>query len=74
MNKDRRKRLSDVFDKCAEIIEIVEQVRDEEYESRENLPDSFRDGEKGEEMQGYIEMLDEVSGYLMDAQSVIEQI
>lgn len=38
------------------------------------FPDSFRDGEKGEAMQNCIEMMDEVIGYLQDANSVIEQI
>lgn len=74
MNRDRRKRLGKAFDMCAEIIEIVSEVRDEEYDSRENLPDNFRNGEKGDEMNDFIEMLDEVSGYILDAQSVIEQI
>ena len=74
MNKARRKRLGQAFDKCAEILEILEAVKEEEDEAYENLPDSFRDGERGEEMQGYIEMIDEVTGYIEDAQSVIEQI
>lgn len=74
MNKTRRKRLGEAFDKCAEILEILEEVKQEEEEAYDNLPDSFRDGERGEEMQGYIEMIDEVTGYIEDAQSVIEQI
>ena len=74
MNRDRRKKLSKAFDKCAEIVDIIEQVRDEENDSYENLPDNFKNGEKGDEMMGFIEMLDEASGYIMDAQSVIEQI
>ena len=74
MSKARRKRLGEAFDKCAEILEILEAVKEEEDEAYENLPDSFRDGERGEEMQGYIEMIDEVTGYIEDAQSVIEQI
>lgn len=74
MNKARRKRLGDAFDKCAEILEILEQVKQEEEEAYDNLPDSFRDGDRGEEMQGYIEMIEETSGYIEDAQSVIEQI
>ena len=74
MNKARRKRLGEAFDKCAEILEILEEVKEEEDEAYENLPDSFRDGGRGEEMQGYIEMIDEVTGYIEDAQSIIEQI
>ena len=49
-------------------------VREEEQEAYENLPDSFRDGERGEEMQNYMDMIEEAEGYLDDANSVIEQI
>ena len=55
-------------------MDILEEVKSEEEESYDNLPDNFRDGDKGEEMQNYIEMLEEASGYLDDANSVIEQI
>lgn len=74
MNRERRKKLTTAFEKIDEIKDIIEAVKSEEQESLENLPDNFRYGEKGEEMTGYIEMLDEVYGYLIDAQSVIEQI
>ena len=74
MNKTRRKRLGEAFDKCAEILEILEEVKQEEEEAYENLPDSFRDGDRGEEMQNYIEMIEEAAGYIEDAESVIEQI
>ena len=74
MNRVRRKRLGEAFDKIAEIKEILESVKAEEQETLENLPDNFRYGEKGEEMQNYIEMMEEAYGYLDDAGSVIEQI
>lgn len=74
MNKQRRKRLGVAFDKVSEAMEILEEVKSEEADSYDNLPDNFRDSDRGEEMQGYIEMLDEAYGYLDDANSVIEQI
>lgn len=74
MNKQRRKRLTEAFNKIAEAMGILEEVKSEEEESYENLPDNFRDGERGEEMQNYIEMLEEANNYLDDANSVIEQI
>ena len=74
MNRQRRKRLTEAFEEVAEAMEILEGVVEEEKESYENLPDNFRDGDRGEEMQGYIEMLEEAYGYLDDANSVIEQI
>ena len=74
MNRQRRKRLTEAFEKVGEAMEILEDVVEEEKESYENLPDNFRDSDRGEEMQGYIEMLEEAYGYLDDANSVIEQI
>lgn len=74
MNKERRKKLENAFDKLCEVQEIMGKVRQEEYESMENLPDNFRFGERGDEMQNYIDMLDEAAGYIDDAKSVIEQV
>lgn len=74
MNRDRRKRLGSAFDMVAQAKDILADVKSEESESYENLPEQFRDGDRGEEMQGYMEMLDEAYNYLDDANSVIEQI
>ena len=74
MNRQRRKKLSEAFDLVSKSEELIDAVKDEETESYENLPDNFRDGDRGEEMQNYIDMMDEVIGYLQDAESVIEQI
>ena len=74
MNKTRRKRIGEAFDLIGTAQDILRSVREEEQEAYENLPDSFRDGERGEEMQNYMEMIEEAEGYLDDANSVIEQI
>ena len=74
MNKQRRKKLEIVFEKLCKIEEILEEVKEEEEESYENLPYGIKYSEKGDEMQSYIEMLKEVEGYIADAKSVIEQI
>lgn len=74
MNKQRRKRLGEAFNLIEQAKDILEEVMSEEEESLDNLPDNFRDGDKGEEMQNYIEMIDETIEYLEDANSVIEQI
>lgn len=74
MNKKRREKLGKAFELVGAAQEILQAVREEEQEAYENLPDNFRDGEKGEEMQNYMEMIEEAEGYLDDANSVIEQI
>lgn len=74
MNRDRRKELQKAFDLVGQAKEILETVKEAERESFDNLPDNFRYGEQGEEMEGYMEMLSEAWNYLDDANSVIEQI
>lgn len=74
MNKERRKRLAEAFEKIGEVREILEGVKDEEQEAYDNLPENFQNGERGEEMQNYIEMIDEACGYLEDAESIVDQI
>lgn len=74
MNRQRRKRLEEAFNLIDQAKDILEEVKNEEYEARDNLPESFKYGERGEEMEQYIEMLDEAYGYLDDANSVIDQV
>ena len=74
MNRQRRKKMEQAFNKISEAMDILDEVKAEEYESLENLPDNFRNGDRGERMQSYIEMIEETSNYLDDARSVLEQI
>ena len=74
MNRKRRKKLEAAFEKISDAIEILDDAISEEQESLDNLPDNFKYGGRGEEMQGYLEMLNEARDYLDDANSVIEQI
>ena len=74
MNKDRRKKLEKAFEMIEQAKSILQEVKDEEQDAFNNLPENFQNGERGEEMQNYIEMLDEAYGYLDDGNSVVEQI
>lgn len=74
MNRQRRKRLLQAFNKVCEVIDILEEVEDDEREAYDNLPVNFQCGERGEEMENYIEMIAEAIGCLENANSVIEQI
>lgn len=74
MNRQRRKKMEQAFNKISEAMDILDEVKAEEYESLENLPENFRNGDRGEEMQTYIEMIEETFNYLDDARSVLEQI
>jgi hypothetical protein len=74
VNRKRRKKLEAAFEKISDAMEILDDAISEEQESLDNLPDNFKYGERGEEMQGYLEMLNEARDSLDDANSVIEQI
>lgn len=74
MNKARRKKLGEAFDLVNSAKEILEDVREEEQEAYENLPESLQNSGKGEDMQNYMDMMEEAANYLDDANSVIEQI
>ena len=74
MNKERRKRLTKEYELIEEAKAIPEEVKDDEAEAYDNLPENFQNGDRGEEIQGYIEMLDEACNYLDDASSVVDQI
>lgn len=67
MNRNQRKELN----KCAEqlemfenelssIVRTIEEIKDSEEEKLDNMPDSLRESYKGEEIEEYIERLDEI--------------
>lgn len=57
MNKERRKKLSD-------ICNLLEEVRDEEQEALDNLPESLQLTEKGENMERNIDAIEDARGEL----------
>ena len=74
MNRQRRKRLEKSYELIDEAIEIIQEVIDEEQEAYDNLPENFQSGERGGEMIGYIESLEETVGFLDEAKAAMEYI
>ena len=58
MNNNRRKRIQKVFDSIMDLRSQIEEIRDEEQEAFDNMPESFQEGEKGEMSQNAIDNLD----------------
>ena len=67
MNKQGRKRLAEAALLMEQAKDIIVEVREEEEEKLENMPESFRNGEKGEQMETYIEYLNEAEEKADDA-------
>jgi len=71
MNNTRRKNLRELIEKTEGIKLEIEELRTEEEEYYNNMPESFQDGEKGDRAQTVIEYLDEA---MTAAGDVIENL
>lgn len=74
MNDVRRKRIAQAVDLLNEAMEILDEVKDEEQEAFDNLPENFQAAERGEEMEGYVESLAEAYDYVESAVGAVEEI
>lgn len=66
MNNQRRKSVKEVIKQLKSLQETLEQVRDEEEEAYDNLPEGIQDSEKGETMMDNVTLLDEQTGAIDD--------
>lgn len=71
MNNTRRKHLRDLIEKMEGIKSEIEEIRTEEEEYYNNMPEAFQDGDKGDRAQTVIEYLDEA---MTAADDVIENL
>lgn len=74
MNKSRRKRLEDVVDLLSRANEILTEVRDEEYDAYDNLPEGLQESEKGETLYENYETLDSQADAIDEAIDEINNI
>lgn len=71
MNAERRKALSAIQSRIEEAKALVEEIhtdlealRDEEQEYKDNMPESFQNGEKGEKADEAISAMEDALGSL----------
>jgi len=60
MNNQRRKRLKEAIELMERAATVVEEVRGEEANALNNLPENLQSSEKAENMQEIIDNLDEI--------------
>lgn len=76
MNNDKRKQLQKIIDKLTDIKAEVEELKDDEENKKDNLPESFQNGEKGELMDAAIDNMgnavDNIETAISDLESSIE--
>ena len=71
MNKNRRDRLAKLSAQISDIMEKLEELRDEEQEAFENLPESLYSCKLGETMQTTISAIDDALSSLENTDSQI---
>lgn len=67
MNKQRRLKLSEAHSLLGKAVSIVEQVKDDEQNSFENLPENLQSGERGEVMEEAVNELQMAIDSISDA-------
>lgn len=58
MNKERREQLKGVSELLNDALDLLDEIRSEEQDAYDNLPDSLQDGSKGKSMQETVAMMD----------------
>lgn len=74
MNKERRKKIARATALIEEAWLIVEICRDEEQDYFDNMPQSVRDGQRGEVAQEAINALEDAVSALEDIKSALDEV
>lgn len=69
MNRNRRKRIDNILERIEEIESEIVDIRDEEQEAFDNLPESIQFSERGEAMEDSVSCLEEI-----DFSDIIESL
>lgn len=71
MNKQRRKNISEVVDKLTECLERLGELRDEERDYVDSIPENMRDGERAQAADDCASVMDDS---YMELEQVITQL
>lgn len=73
MNKQRRQDLLDVSALLSEASDRLNEIREEEQEAFDNMPEGLQYSSRGETMQEAIDTMDEWNSAIEDIKSQIEE-
>ena len=74
MNADQRKMIEDLVAQLNTLRDEFENLKSEEEDKYDNLPESLQDAELGEGIQEAIDNLDDGISYLSDAIDTFERL
>lgn len=72
MNAARRKEIERAIDLLYQAKEIIENVRDDEQDAYDNMPESLQNSERGERMSENVDALDNAADY--DIEDIITNL
>ena len=64
MNQDRRKQIDEAAGMLQDALALIEQIRDEEQESFDNMPESLQQSDRGTASEAAAEELEDAAGNL----------
>lgn len=73
MNNAQRKRMKEASDSLSNAIAIIEEVRDEEQEKLDNMPESLQMSSRYDEMEAGIDSLEDIISSLEDAEAALSE-
>lgn len=74
MNKQRRKHLKELHERFSALCDELEEVRDDEQDALESIPECFAETELYEESETALETLDEILEAIRDALDTLEEV
>lgn len=74
MNKQRREDLNDVIQLIDDAIDRLIEIREEEQDAFDNLPESFQDSDRGGKMLDAMDAMDAIESDLEDVKSSIDDL
>ncbi|MBQ0014721.1 MAG: hypothetical protein KBS82_05310 [Oscillospiraceae bacterium] len=74
MNDKKRRDLKEAYSHLEIAYGLASKVLDQEQDSLDNVPESFRDTDKYEEMEDKFDSLDEVVQMIDDSMGLLEEI
>lgn len=74
MNKNRRKRLAEAKELLEQAFSIIEEVKDEEQEAYDNIPENLQSSERSEDIEEYIDKLEDMCTNFEEAVMELEEI
>lgn len=74
MNVKRRNIVKNIIKQIGSISDQIEEVKDDEQEAFDNLPENFQDGKKGQDIVMMIDILEQAIDQLSDIVPTLEDI